>query len=122
MIVYSCYGLIELVNTKREFENIIISKHNDILPHNSIKLQTASSCLHTQTALAHTAKLQWHTTGSQPLHIFCKIPNTFYRACMSLENTHKPIRIYMGGLKLGANTLFGFFKLFAAIGKGLTDS
>ena len=42
--VYSCYGLIELVNTKREFENII-SEHNDILPHNSIKFQTASSCL-----------------------------------------------------------------------------
>ena len=42
---------------------------------------------------------------------------------MSPENTHKPIRIYMGGLILGANTLyklFCFFKLFAAIGKGLT--
>ena len=56
---------------------------------------------------------------------FSKIPNTSYRACMSLENTHKPIRIYMGGLISGANTLyklFCFFKLFAAIGKGLTDS
>jgi len=27
--VYSCYGLIELVNIKREFKNII-SEHNDI--------------------------------------------------------------------------------------------
>jgi len=51
-------------------------------------------------------------------------PNTPYRAHMSLENTHKPIRIYMEGLILGANTLyklFCFFKLFAAIGKGINQ-
>ncbi len=37
-------------------------------------------------------------------------------------SSHKPIRIYMGGLILGANTLyrlFCFFKLFPKVGKGL---
>ncbi len=36
--------------------------------------------------------------------------------------SHKPIRIYMGGLILGVNTLymlFCFFKLFPMVGKGL---
>ncbi len=36
---------------------------------------------------------------------------------------HEPIRIYMGGLILGVNTLyrlFCFFKLFPMVGKGLT--
>ncbi len=36
---------------------------------------------------------------------------------------HKPIRVYMGGLILGVNTLyrvFCFFKLFPMVGKGLT--
>ncbi len=36
-------------------------------------------------------------------------------------SSHKPIRIYMGGLILGVNTrLFCFFKLFLMVGKGLT--
>ncbi len=39
-------------------------------------------------------------------------------------SSHKPIRIYMGGLILGVNTLyrlFYFFKLFPMVGiKGLT--
>ncbi len=38
-------------------------------------------------------------------------------------SSHKPIRIYMGGLILGVNTLyrlFCFFKLFPMVGKGLT--
>ncbi len=37
-------------------------------------------------------------------------------------NSHKPIRIYMGGLILGVNSLyrpFCFFKLFPMVGKGL---
>ena len=41
---------------------------------------------------------------------------------MSPENTHKPIRIYIGGLILGVNTLYmlsGFFKLFAVVGNEL---
>jgi len=41
---------------------------------------------------------------------------------MSLENAHKLIRIYMGGLILGVNTLYMlscFQKQFALVGKGL---
>ena len=41
---------------------------------------------------------------------------------MSPEDTHKPIRIYIGGLILGANSLymfFCFFKLFAVVGNEL---
>ncbi len=37
-------------------------------------------------------------------------------------SSDKPIRIYMGGFKLGVNTLyrlFCFFKLFPMVGKGL---
>ena len=44
---------------------------------------------------------------------------------MSLENTHKSIRVYMGILTLGINTLympFWFSKLFAAVGKRLLNS
>ncbi len=40
-----------------------------------------------------------------------------------IMSSHKPIRIYMGGLMLGVNTLyrlFCFFKLFPMVGKGLT--
>ena len=43
---------------------------------------------------------------------------------MSPEDTHKPIRIYIGGLILGVNTLymfFCFFKLFAVVGNELTE-
>ena len=46
-----------------------------------------------------------------------------YRACMSPGNAHKLIRIYMGGLILGINTLYMlscFLKQFALVGKGLT--
>ena len=42
---------------------------------------------------------------------------------MSPENAHKLIRIYMGGLILGVNTLYMlscFLKQFALVGKGLT--
>jgi len=41
----------------------------------------------------------------------------------SLENAHKLIRIYMGGLILGVNTLYMlsyFLKQFALVGKGLS--
>ena len=41
---------------------------------------------------------------------------------MSPEDTHKAIRIYMGGLILGVNTLymlFCFFKLLAVVGNEL---
>ena len=41
---------------------------------------------------------------------------------MSPEDPHKPIRIYIGGLILGVNTLymfFCFFKLFAVVGNEL---
>ena len=41
---------------------------------------------------------------------------------MSPEDTHKPIRIYIGGLILGINTLymlFYFFKLLAVVGNEL---
>ncbi len=40
-------------------------------------------------------------------------------------SSHKPIRIYMGGLILGVNTLyrlFCFFKLFPMVGKGLYNT
>ncbi len=43
---------------------------------------------------------------------------------ISVMSSHVLIRIYMGGLILGANTLyrfFYFFKLFPMVGKGLTD-
>ncbi len=36
------------------------------------------------------------------------------------RNTHKAIRIYMGNLILGVNTVFCFFKLFIIGGKELT--
>ncbi len=39
--------------------------------------------------------------------------------------SHKPIRIYMGGLILGVNILyrlFCFFKLFPMVVKGLKDT
>ena len=45
-----------------------------------------------------------------------------YRACMSPGNAHKLIRIYMGGLILGINTLYMlscFLKQFSLVGKGL---
>ena len=41
---------------------------------------------------------------------------------MSPEDTHKPIRFYIGGLILGVNTLymfFCFFELFAVVGNEL---
>jgi len=41
---------------------------------------------------------------------------------MSPVNSHKPIKIYKGGLILGVSTmymLFCFFLLFAVVGKGL---
>ena len=41
---------------------------------------------------------------------------------MSTEDTHKPIRIYIGVLILGVNTsymFFCFFKLFAVLGNEL---
>ncbi len=40
-------------------------------------------------------------------------------------SSHKPIRIYMGGLILGVNTLYRlccFFKLFPMVGKGLSSA
>jgi len=43
---------------------------------------------------------------------------------MSPENAHKLIRIYMGGLILGINTLYMlscFLKQFALVGKGLKE-
>jgi len=43
---------------------------------------------------------------------------------MSPENAHKLIRIYMGGLILGVNTLYMlscFLKQFALVGKGLSN-
>ncbi len=42
------------------------------------------------------------------------------RICV--RSSHKPIRIYMGGLILGVNALYRlsfFFKLFPMVGKGL---
>ena len=33
---------------------------------------------------------------------------------MSLVNTHKPIRIYMGGLILADNTMYMFFAVFSS--------
>jgi len=41
---------------------------------------------------------------------------------MSLENAHKLVRIYMGSLIVGVNTLYTlscFLKQFALVGKGL---
>ena len=43
---------------------------------------------------------------------------------MSPEDTHKAIRIYIGGLILGVNTLymlFCFFKLLAVVGNELIE-
>ncbi len=34
-------------------------------------------------------------------------------------SSHKPIRIYMGGLILGVNTLYSYVKLFPMVSKGL---
>ncbi len=48
--------------------------------------------------------------------VFISIP---YSALISPENTHKPIRLYMGPLIPGVNTLymlFCFFKLFSIVG------
>ncbi len=42
---------------------------------------------------------------------------------MCIMSSHKPIRINMGGLIVGVNTLyrlFCFFKLFPMVGKGLS--
>ncbi len=53
----------------------------------------------------------YHLTLYQPMTHIC------------VMSSHKPIRIYMGGLILGINTLyklFCFFKLFPMVGKGLT--
>ncbi len=44
---------------------------------------------------------------------------------MCVMSSHKPIRIYMGGLILGVNTLYShfiFFKLFPMVGKGSKNS
>jgi len=44
---------------------------------------------------------------------------------MSQENAHKLIRIYMGGLILGVNTLYMlscFLKQFALVGNGLNSA
>ncbi len=54
-----------------------------------------------------------------------KIPLTLYQPMTHIYvmSSHKPIKIYMGGLILGVNTLyrlFCFFKLFPMVGKGLT--
>ena len=43
---------------------------------------------------------------------------------LCVMSSHKPIRIYMGVLILGVNTLyrlFCFFKLFLMVGKGLME-
>ncbi len=50
---------------------------------------------------------------------------TLYQPMMHIcvMSSHKPIRIYMGVLILGVNTLyrlFYFFKLFPMVGKGLS--
>ncbi len=52
---------------------------------------------------------------------------TLYQSMMHMcvMSSHKPIRIYMGGLILGVNTLYRLFcsfKLFPMVGKGLTDT
>ncbi len=54
-------------------------------------------------------------------------PVTLYQPMthICVMSSHKPIRIYMGGLILGVSTLhrlFCFFKLFPMVGKGLTDA
>ena len=57
----------------------------------------------------------------QPLPQF----NPFYSSQMSPENAHKLIRIYMGGLILGVNTLYMlscFLKQFALVVKGLNPT
>ncbi len=44
---------------------------------------------------------------------------------MCVMSSHKPIRMYMGFLVLGVNTiyrLFCFFKLFPMVGKGLNKA
>jgi len=53
----------------------------------------------------------------------CLKPIAPYSSQMSPENAHKLIRIYIGGLILGINTLYMlscFLKQFALVGKGLT--
>ncbi len=37
-------------------------------------------------------------------------------------SSHKPIRIYMGGLTLGVNTLYRLFCFFPMVGKGLINT
>ncbi len=49
---------------------------------------------------------------------------TVFEVMVFHKLSHNGIRIYMGGLIPGVNTLyrlFCFFKLFAMVGKGLTE-
>ncbi len=63
--------------------------------------------------------------GGCPLERKVGNPLTLYQPMthICVMSSHKPIRIYMGGLILDVNTLYGpfcFCKLFPMVGKGLT--
>ncbi len=65
----------------------------------------------------------YHCTFVEPKYSYQTF--TLYQPMMQVcfMSSRKPIRIYMGGLILGVNTLyrlFSFFKLFPMVGKGLT--
>ncbi len=60
--------------------------------------------------------------GAIGLHVNLTLYQPMTHICVI--SSHKPIIIYMGGLILGANTLyrlFCFFELLPMVGKGLRD-
>ena len=52
------------------------------------------------------------------MHVIISLALYTHRAHMSPENTHKPIRIYMGGLLLDISTMYMLFHIVLAVGKG----
>ncbi len=97
--------------------------------HGTLKHYPHSDCKHS-LVLKAPYKLLWELMhiacigigGEMLLRLFAL---TLYQPMTHIRvmSSHKPIRIYMGGLILGVNTLyrlFCFFKLFPMVGKGLT--
>ncbi len=99
---------------------------------------------HSSSGSRRTLFTAWSWTATfSPCSWTCNSPNTcrqsklvdYYCDSSSLTlyqpmthicimSSHKPIRMYMGGLILGVNTLyrlFCFFKLFPMVGKGLMN-
>ncbi len=99
------------------------------MPHNDLTLLwEGCNCLrlgytiflaHSKTTAMATKCINKQRTSL--LHLTLYQPMTH----ICIMSSHKSIRIYMGGLILGVNTLyrlFCFFKLFPMVGKGLSSS